>query len=533
MTTHRFRIALLYGAAISGFLLPLAITWHAIREQTRQHLLAQAEDLATSVLRSAEMVSDQSVSAIQSIEQHRIDTPCDDQSVTLMRQELIRNKLLQDVGYIKDNWLRCSALLASPHDLGPFDYHSAIGNQVRVHLWHPLVPTIRTMALTHAESGYTVFVHPDLLLDMLPKGEASQIALVNISNQKVVMTRGPMAADAHLGQVTRAQAFVELKDERVRVWKPSSRYDFGALVTVPAEVLASELHRQFVWMVFMALGASGVLAWVLFRIARITQSLPTEFKQALKRHDELFLVYQPIVDTRSGDWVGVEALLRWRRQNGEHVAPDLFIAMAERRGLIKLVTEKVMFLLSQDMPRMLAVHPRLQMAINVCAEDLKCPGIVDRFQALIAQLGVPATQIHVEITERVAVDIDQSIDNVRRLHALGIKVSLDDFGTGYSSLTYLATLEPDQVKIDRSFVAAIGKGLVTSHVVDHVIELGHRMHLDMVAEGVETQQQADYLRARGVQWAQGWHYAKPMPVSAWLEQYRRPNTAAPLTPVPA
>jgi sensor c-di-GMP phosphodiesterase-like protein len=207
--------------------------------------------------------------------------------------------------------------------------------------------------------------------------------------------------------------------------------------------------------------------------------------------------------------VGVEALLRWRNGTGELIPPDVFIPVAEASGMIGRITERVIDLVCADAGQFLASHPSFHVAINLAPSDLQSNAVVGLLERMMRHSGARPSNLIVEITERGFVNLDQARGTIGALHALGIKVAVDDFGTGYSSLSYLESLELDFLKIDRSFIESIGTGAPTSQVVSHIIEMAHTLDLRMIAEGVENHEQALFLRARGVDFAQGWLFGKP------------------------
>jgi sensor c-di-GMP phosphodiesterase-like protein len=240
----------------------------------------------------------------------------------------------------------------------------------------------------------------------------------------------------------------------------------------------------------------------------------------------LFLVYQPIVDLATGRWIGAEALARWRTADGELVPPDVFIPVAESEGLIRQVTAKVIAHFGRDAVELFRRHPEFRVSINFSDQDLSDAQSVETLKACIQTLGIAPARIAVEITERALIHADAVRRNIKTLRDAGTRVAIDDFGTGYSGLSYLATLELDALKIDKVFVDTIGTDAVTNSVVSHIIEIAKSMGLKMVAEGVETQAQADYLRARGVECAQGWLYSKAIPMGELLAGLEAQSTGA-------
>ncbi len=272
--------------------------------------------------------------------------------------------------------------------------------------------------------------------------------------------------------------------------------------------------RAFAWILLPAGLVTGVaLALVALLLARRQRSLVTVMRSALRRH-EFFLVYQPIVELETGKWVGAEALLRWRRSSGEMVPPDVFIQLAENNGLIGQVTEYVLQRVAREAGALLRSDAGFHLALNLSAFDMHSGRIVGLLDGLAAELQIEPNQLVLEVTERGFLQADLARAVVQTLRARGFQIAIDDFGTGYSSLSYLETFSVDSLKIDKSFIDKIGTESAASGVVSHIIGMAKSLRLAMVAEGVETQAQADYLRASGVQFAQGWLYSKPLPLDA-------------------
>lgn len=176
------------------------------------------------------------------------------------------------------------------------------------------------------------------------------------------------------------------------------------------------------------------------------------------------------------------------------------------------ITATALDLLERDAGALLRAIPDFHIALNLSADDFCRPDIVDRLRAMIQRMRITPANLHVEATERAFLDVEASRQNLQQLRAAGIEVAIDDFGTGYSSLSYLHSLEADRLKIDKIFVDAIGTQAVTSEVIRHIIEIARSLSMTMVAEGVETSAQVDFLRAQGVQYGQGWLFARPMPM---------------------
>jgi diguanylate cyclase (GGDEF)-like protein/PAS domain S-box-containing protein len=252
--------------------------------------------------------------------------------------------------------------------------------------------------------------------------------------------------------------------------------------------------------------------------AQAVSKLETEaaLSRALER-DELLLHYQPKVDAKGGCIAGAEALLRWQRQ-GQLVPPSRFIPLAEHSGLIQeigsWVIDRACRQIREWSDRGLAV-PRI--AVNVAARQFAA-GDLDRVvREALQRHGVPARLLELELTESMLIHEPRAgAAMLQRLKDTGVTLSLDDFGTGYSSLGYLRQFPIDALKIDKSFVDEIGLNPDGSAIVDAVIALAHRLGLAVVAEGVETQQQRDYLERQGCDLLQGYLLGRPVPAEAFM-----------------
>ncbi|MDA7417670.1 bifunctional diguanylate cyclase/phosphodiesterase [Xenophilus arseniciresistens] len=227
--------------------------------------------------------------------------------------------------------------------------------------------------------------------------------------------------------------------------------------------------------------------------------------------DQLFLAYQPQIDLHTGALTGLEALLRWRREDGRVVAPGEFIPVAEHSGLIVALGQWVLQQACSTM-RVLMDTPGApgRMAVNVSVAQLRDPAFIHIVRTAIARAGIEGRRLELEITESVALLPTELLDST--LHALrgdGISVAIDDFGTGYSSLSSLERMPLDRIKIDRSFVRELDRP-GGARIAELVAQLGHRMGLQIVAEGIEDERTLQLLRAMGCHEGQGFHIAAPM-----------------------
>jgi diguanylate cyclase len=252
-------------------------------------------------------------------------------------------------------------------------------------------------------------------------------------------------------------------------------------------------------------------------------ALVAELRRAIET-DELVLYYQPKAELRTGRVCAVEALIRWQHPARGTVPPDAFLPVAEQTGLIDALTGWV---LAAALTQIVAWGPAfegLSMAVNVSARNLARPDFADTVLAALATAGVPASRLVVEITETALMtDPEVAADVLARLSVAGVRISVDDFGQGQTSLGYLSTLPLHELKIDKSFVGDLPDNPGHAAIVRSVVDLGHNLGLQVVAEGVETHETVALLTATGCDVAQGYLLARPMPAAdlePWLAAHR-------------
>ncbi len=260
---------------------------------------------------------------------------------------------------------------------------------------------------------------------------------------------------------------------------------------------------------------------------RVQQRLriETQLRLALER-EELSLHYQPQVDIRSGLVNGIEALMRWESPALGSVPPSEFIPIAEQSDLIfRLGSWALEEACRQNKRWQDAGLPHLCMAVNVSVRQFKDPNLVPLIRQVLERTGLPPQCLEIELTESAFVDnVEAAIATSRGLHDLGVKLSLDDFGTGYSSLAYLSRFEFDKIKIDQSFVRDITSNPTNAAIANTTIALADSLHIVVLAEGVETESQLDFLRQRGCASMQGYLFSRPLPADefgALLHEARR------------
>lgn len=241
--------------------------------------------------------------------------------------------------------------------------------------------------------------------------------------------------------------------------------------------------------------------------------METDLRQAISKN-ELELHYQPQIDSVTNTINGVEALVRWRRDQSDLVMPDQFIPLAEETGLIVPIGEWVI----QEACRQAAKWPQLSIAVNISPVQLRLGNLFETVRNALREENLEPSRLEIEITEGVLLNsTTEVIQTLRSIQALGVKIAMDDFGTGYSSLSYLRRFPFDKIKIDKTFTDDLGTREDSTDIIDAVVRLSRALKMTSIVEGVETNEQAALLRTLGCDQMQGYLVCKPLPIESLNE----------------
>ncbi len=273
--------------------------------------------------------------------------------------------------------------------------------------------------------------------------------------------------------------------------------------------------------------AAGRDTWCFFAEgmspgARDAMKTEADLRSSVAR-GELVLHYQPQVELATGRIVGAEALLRWARRGHGLVPPGSFIALAEETGLILVISEWVLRESCRQAAEWLREGlPPIRLGVNLSPVQFRRQDVYDLVVRALAESGLAPGLLELELTENILMEnADEAVEALQRLRSIGVCLSVDDFGTGYSSLSYVKRFPLNRLKIDQSFVRGLGSDVSDTAIVQTILELGHLLQLEVIAEGIESEAQMAWLRQEGCEEGQGFYFSRPVPAAEFAEMLRR------------
>ena len=510
------RLRVIIGGTVLAVLaaaVPIAVmvyaTWdRAVSvEQQRLHAIAERS------LRRTEVSYQEALAALKSAEA-TVLPPCGAEHIQRMQTLVMTTPSSDQMGYFEGGKLRCTSWGVFQRDVDQPtpDHVTSDGVGITVDV-RPEAAGRRPM-LSIMYGSYDVLVDPRRFVDVIVDPDV-RLALASPDGRLLTQQDG---MDPTLLQQLLREPGEGL--DRNTLYASARSGEWLAIATAPRTALAATFRQQ-AWLfvplgLLMAAAGAGLVIW----LSRRRLSMRGELGIAIRRR-ELYLHYQPIIELDTGICVGAEALVRWQRPDGTQVRPDLFIPLAEEAGMIAAITDLVIENVVADMRELLAEDRSAHIAINLAAEDISSGRALKVISQRMAGSGILPQQIWLEATEHGFLDIDRARTMLAAARRAGHSVAIDDFGVGYSSLQYLQQLPLDALKIDKSFVDAIGTESATSPVTPHIIGMARELGLWLVAEGVETEAQLAYLHSQHVQFGQGWLFSRPLPRDEFIAFHRK------------
>ncbi|MCV2534441.1 EAL domain-containing protein [Enterobacter wuhouensis] len=501
----RHLVSLVTGILIFSVLIPICLSiWLAHRQAEKQFVDA-LENYASRVMLRADKVVGQAKDALTQL-QTITYLPCSQMHLRELRRLTFSYRYVQEVIYVDNLKPVCSSLEQVSH-AGPFPPPMRVTSDG----YSAWITTQNDLGFNHymavlGKAHYLVMIDPESLVDVIPFGSMRTDAALIGHGNNIIFARSD-TLNPHIRQLLETQSLTQLQYKgSMYIAKSVSDLGYTVVAWAALKPLEESWHKQlFFWLPFGML-VSLLAALFLIRILRRIQSPKNRLQDAINGRD-IVVHYQPIVALCSGKIVGAEALARWPQPDGSSLSPDIFVPLAEQTGLISPLTQLIVEKVFEDMGHWLHHHPDQHISINLASDDLTSGKLPPLLHNLLNKWEVHPGQIALELTERGFADPKVSAPAIAAFRRSGHPVYIDDFGTGYSSLSYLQDLDVDTLKIDKSFVDA----LEYKNVTPHIIEMAKSLKLAMVAEGIETQGQLDWLHRHGVQYGQGWYYSKALP----------------------
>jgi EAL domain-containing protein (putative c-di-GMP-specific phosphodiesterase class I) len=368
----------------------------------------------------------------------------------------------------------------------------------------PVLRLTEAVGTTRLVSAYVPIVSTDQAL-LGRRFDARAGVRISLTNGTSLMTAGYSSIlDGNAGDVIGAVGFAGELPIRVEAAVP-----FAASAENYADLRAG--------FTVMACFMSGAFLLLALQYVRRTKLPAFDLERAIAS-GEIAPYYQPVINLKTGTLAGCEVLCRWEKKNGQIVMPGAFIDYAENTGLAIPMTISLMQQVRQDLADLCATYPEMKISVNLFEGHFRDTAIVEDVRAIFGGSTIGFRQLVFEITERHPLANSVSATSViGGLHALGCRLAMDDVGTGHSNLAYMQTLGVDVIKIDRVFIDMIKPDTQQVPVLDGLITMCHELGTEIVAEGVETEAQAHYLRRHGVIMAQGYLFAPALKVAAFRE----------------
>ncbi|MFG1392226.1 EAL domain-containing protein [Xanthobacter agilis] len=502
-TTWADRVTILAFAAV-GCILFLAIGQVTLLELSWPRLAAYLD----KVLDRSVAVARAGIDTIAVIDRSGAEI-CSASDLGNMRYELFLNEYLSDIGRTVGNRILCSAgwgQLSNPVALPEPIRRQTSGTELWANARSPLDP--RLVVDMARRGSVIVFTSPSAFKPFEGSDGTLAALVVTRDGRHVFRTFGDTRGLS--ARLTAAQPGFEF-GPRITAVSCAGTLD----ICVVAALSNINILRQPapIWFGIGAAGAvtAGSIGMVLAQRRRALASLPQQIRRAVSL-GRLTMAYQPLVRLSDRRMVGVEALARLTDDRGRPIPPDIFIAIAEEKGFIGVVTRKVISLTRTQMRARLTGDEAFDVHINFAVTDLLDDRLLTYLDGEVSRLGISPARVVIELTERSTAEHDRLREAVETLRRRGYKFFIDDFGTGYSNLAYLARLPINGIKMDKMFTKAIGKAAASSAIVDTICATARSLNVELVAEGVEEPEQAARIlelfpKAVG----QGWLFGKPVP----------------------
>lgn len=503
----RHLITLLSGA------LPIVLGGMILHWQAQRNLEQNTALTAVEAIRQFDLMLDSAALAAKTL-RPLAGAPCDNSTQLALREQVTRRPLVRATTLEWKKTIYCSSLFGS-------DSVSHVNTDDYVHerLWlmngNPVTPESALLV-------YRLTAGDQAALASIDGYHLSSVLRLISRYTEVVLKVGPnwLGGDGQVHTGT-PPVFAMAANELA-----SAQYPYQVVAGLQGGEVWRYMRTHYPAL-FSLIVFFGVLAGLMTHWLQKRSNPPTrELQRAMDAHE--FLPYfQPVVRGDTHQWSGCEVLMRWKHPKEGLVRPDLFIPLAEDSGLIVPMTRTLMHQVAAQLARHADLLPAsFHIGINITAHHCRDLALVEDCREFLSAFAQGQVILVLELTERELIEpTNITFQLFEALHDMGVLIAIDDFGTGHSSLAYLRNFNVDYLKIDQSYVAMIGADALSSHILDSIIELSGKLKLGIVAEGVETTEQCEYLTAHGVDLLQGYLFGRPMPGQEFIKCLNEQRTA--------
>ncbi|WP_420237380.1 EAL domain-containing protein [Telmatobacter bradus] len=514
MPTLRQRIFTIFSVTLCAGILGILAGNAVARAVTARIMNERLDRYASQLIADEEAAATELRTALAAVDasEHQFCSPAE---ISYLRALIFESQSLKDAGRIRNGSIACSAALGRLDQATAMD-QPLVTQQDGTTVYRDLAfyqnSGLSTFTLQR-DNSFVVYT-PQTRLHLEPAPLHYVETSTDAPTQKRSMLLGEAAKIAP--EILASEGTYRVGDT-LYATRCSIRF-FDCVTTwvaLPDAIAANRIsYNECVVLISLL---SALTAGLMALLYRRNKSLEQQLRRAVRK-GQIRVVYQPIVDLQSGKTMGAEALSRWTDEDGHTVRPDEFIAIAEKRGFVTAITRHVIGQVLSDFGATLRTDTDFNISVNLSTADLEDPAFPEFLDASLRREGVAAKRLTLEITESSTVQKGVAIEAIRHLRKRGHRVHIDDFGTGYSSLSYLQDLAVDAIKIDQSFTRAIGTGSLTQGLIPQILAIVETLHLNVVVEGVETEEQASYFAATEQPvLVQGWLFGRPQPLAEFIK----------------
>jgi sensor c-di-GMP phosphodiesterase-like protein len=500
---------------------PILLVEYTLNAYVERSARSKLESLARSALGLAETRLESAMAAL--VDLSPVVDGCDQKSLEVMRKTASVSIPIKEIAVLDESGVTLCTNFGDGGEPRAISRELALGDRrfelglVRFRERNDRALRLRLDRKNAKPLGALIpadFLVPDTLDSDFQDGRSLRLVL---DNSEIVAAR-PVGDEGLSIDHTRTLGVV-LKSDRFPI----------AVVVERTRATLAEDYRDLVTFgrICSALITMLVFAFFSLYFRRNRNDPHVQFREAI-RNGEIVPFFQPTIDIKTGKLVGAEVLARWRRPDGTMVSPANFIPLAERSGLIYPMTRALMQRAVVEIGDVHLSRPKLNVAFNLYAGHFANDSIIKDIETIFGKSKIALNQIVLEVTEREPLpDLDLAREIIERMQQLGIRIAIDDVGTGHGGLSYIMKLGVDTLKIDKLFIDAISTERYSQTIIETLLELARTMNMEVIAEGVESFDQVEYLRRKGVHQAQGYVFAPPLPASSYIALVEAMDASAP------